>query len=272
MRRSVAPSLGLLAVVLATGALALLHYLPPPAKDAGPPSPVTAAPPVAMTAPVPPAPAETAAPPPAEIAAPPPADTAAAPAAEIAAPPPGSDLPVVVVTPLAVHTVNEDQVAPPRPVALETRDGHALAARAAPTAAPAPRPAAPALQINGAARVADVVSLTVIGRSVQLFGVKPPTPNDRCAISAQMAPRNCAEVAQEALAARLRSNPAVSCRVSASQNGPATAAVCLDSTGVDLAGFLVGEGFALADYAQSRDYSGAENIARSSRRGLWRYR
>jgi endonuclease YncB( thermonuclease family) len=267
MRKSVAVMLGLLATALVVaGAMVDPPSKPPMAEIAVPPLPP---PPVAIPASLPPPPAEIApeiamvAP---EIAPPPP---------EIAPPPvPGSDLPVVAVRPRAVHTVDEDQVAPPRPVTLQSRDGHPVAEKP-PLAAPVPprqAAAVPVPQIKGAARVADVVSLSVIGRSLQLFGVKPPMPGDRCAISSRMAPRNCAEVAQEVLATRLRNNSAVSCRVSPNQNGELTAAVCLDSTGVDLAGFLVGEGFALADSAQGRNYSGAESIARSSHRGLWQYR
>ena len=49
-------------------------------------------------------------------------------------------------------------------------------------------------------------------------------------------------------------------------------AICLDGDGVDLGGFLVAEGLALADPAQSYDYVGAEGIARAQKRGLWLFR
>jgi len=49
-------------------------------------------------------------------------------------------------------------------------------------------------------------------------------------------------------------------------------AICLDADGVDLGGWLVSEGLALADTGQSYDYAGAESIARSQKRGLWGFR
>ena len=70
----------------------------------------------------------------------------------------------------------------------------------------------------------------------------------------------------------LKANAAVSCRVPPGQRRAVAAALCIDAAGVDLAGFLVAQGFALADPAQSYDYVGAETVARSQKRGLWRYR
>lgn len=120
--------------------------------------------------------------------------------------------------------------------------------------------------------MADAVSLTVSGRSVKLFGVRMPQVGDRCAMSAQAAPRACGDVAREILTTRLRANPTVSCRVPAGQRSAPPAAICLDASGVDLGGFLIAEGLVLADSSQSYDYVGAEGVAHSYRRGLWRYR
>jgi endonuclease YncB( thermonuclease family) len=182
------------------------------------------------------------------------------------------DLPTVEVRELPVHAVPDD-TPPPRPVTLLGRnrpgDAPQLLAHNAPP--PAPRQS-PALVIVGAAHADSGVSLTVRGRVVPLYGVRAPRGGDRCAVSPGRVPRSCAEVARDALAARLGASATVSCRVPPGQRGGGSAAVCLDSTGVDLAGFLVGAGFVLADPAQGRDYVGAERIARSFRRGLWRYR
>jgi endonuclease YncB( thermonuclease family) len=112
----------------------------------------------------------------------------------------------------------------------------------------------------------------VLGRKVPLFGISATRRGDRCQSAIAESPRSCDEVAREALAGRLRTNTFVSCRVPPGQPRGAGAAVCLDATGVDLAGFLAGQGLALADRAQSYDYVGAEGVARSLRRGLWRYR
>ena len=206
-------------------------------------------------------------------AAPAPGVTPLADAAPANAPSP--DLPTIEVKPRPVHTV-PDYTPPPAPVTLREQDGHELAPPAEETAARRAPPPMPkqeaAVVISGTARVDDGVSLNVRGRTVPLFGVRAPKGGDRCAAAAGPAPRACGDVARDALAARLRANTAVSCRVPPGQRGGGDAAICLDSTGVDLGGFLVGQGFALADPAQSYDYVGAESVARSSRRGLWRYR
>src|SRR6266851_3864745 len=127
-------------------------------------------------------------------------------------------------------------------------------------------------RISGAARVADVVSLSVLGRAVRLFGVRAPQAGDLCPSSEQAAPRPCSEAARGALAARLAANDDIVCRVPPGQRAPVPAAVCHDATGADLGLLLVAEGFALADPTQSYDYFAAEAAARQLRRGLWHYR
>lgn len=190
--------------------------------------------------------------------------------AEPAASPP-SDLPTIEVKPRPVHTVPDYTPLPP-PVTLQGRDPAGASetlARAAPP--PAPKQT-PAIIIAGAAHPDGGVTLSVRGRVVPLYGVRAPKPGDRCAVAPGPSPRACADVARHALAIRLSINANVSCRIPPGRRGGGSAAVCLDSTGVDLAGFLVSSGFVLADPAQGSDYVGAESIARSFRRGLWRYR
>jgi endonuclease YncB( thermonuclease family) len=276
MRRS----LVIVAGFAASLGLAALLFLPrphaPPAAD--PAHTAAASAPVAL--PPPPAPAPTAteiadatpAPPPSAAAPPAAAPPAAAPPA--AAPAPPQELPTVEVKQRPVHSVPDD-TPPPRPVTLLGREALAAAPQAMERRAPPPAPKpkeTPAVVIVGAAHADDGVSLTVRGRVVSLFGVRAPQHGDRCAAAPGPSPRACADVARDALAARLSGNATVSCRVPPGQRGGASAAVCLDSTGVDLAGFLVGAGFVLADPAQSYDYVGAESVARSFRRGLWHYR
>jgi len=174
-----------------------------------------------------------------------------------------SDLPSVEVPSRPVHAVPPDDGAPARPVTM----GRAPSAE---SRSPAP-PSAPAVIINGAAKLGGGFSLTVGQRAIELFGVKPAHSGDRCAGGAQPA-SNCGEVARGALAARLKANAAVSCRVPPGQRRAVPAALCTDAAGVDLGGFLVAQGFALADPTQSYDYVGAEGVARSLKRGLWRYR
>jgi endonuclease YncB( thermonuclease family) len=175
-----------------------------------------------------------------------------------------SDLPSVEVPSRPVHVVPADDGAPARPVTMMGRTPSAE------SRSPSPPPAQ-AVIINGAAKLGGGFSLTVGQRAIELFGVKPPHSGDRCAGGAQPS-GNCGEVARGALAARLKVNAAVSCRVPPGQRRAVPAALCIDATGVDLAGFLVAQGFALADPTQSYDYVGAEEVARSLKRGLWRYR
>lgn len=204
----------------------------------------------------------------------PPAPPASAPRlaqlADAASPP---QLPTIDVQPRPVHAV-PDYTPPPAPVTLRERDGRELAPRAA-KSGPRTAPSAPkqtaAIVVTGAAHADNGVAITVHGQLVPLFGVRAPKNGDRCAVAGP-APRACGDVARDALATCLRANTAVSCRVPPGQRDGAAAAICLNSAGVDLGGFLVGEGFALADTAQSYDYVGAESVARSFLRGLWRYR
>lgn len=176
----------------------------------------------------------------------------------------GGDLPSIDVSARPVHVVPPDEGKPARPVTITGRvaapDGRAAAP---PTATPA--------VIKGPAKLAAGLSLTIGNRAVELFGVKVPRSGDRCAGATQPL-GNCADVARGALAARLKGNAAVSCRVPPGQRRTVPAALCVDAMGVDLAGFLVAQGFALADPAQSYEYVGAETTARSQKRGLWRYR
>jgi endonuclease YncB( thermonuclease family) len=197
------------------------------------------------------------------------ADAAPAPA-QAAAP-----LPTVEVRPRPVHTV-PDYVAPAAPVIWHERPGRDLTRRAPQVAArrappPAPR-RMPTLVISGAARLGAQLSLEVRGRSLPLFGVRLPATGDRCPAESSRALRPCGELARALLDARLRGGASVSCRVPPGQRFHRDAAICLDSSGVDLGGLLVGEGLALADRSESYDYVGAEGVARSLHRGLWRYR
>lgn len=122
---------------------------------------------------------------------------------------------------------------------------------------------------SGVARADGGTTLAVAGKEVRLFGVRAAGPRDRCGAAAGAG--SCADAARDALSRRLRRSPRVSCQMPAGQIGK-PGAVCIDSSGIDLGGFLVAEGLALADTNQSYEYFGAEGVARSFRRGLWRYR
>jgi len=201
------------------------------------------------------------------------ADTASSGTQPPAAAPTLPALPTVEVPQRSVHTVPDD-LPPPRPVTLKRRDGKMMTPHSAPARAASRTPIAaqrPVRMFAGAARVLDAVTIVIGWRPVTLFGVRAPAAGDRCTRGPE-APQVCGDLARDVLALRLLRNGNVSCRVPPGQRGGAQAAICLDADGVDLAGWLVAEGLALADSTGSYDYVGAQNVARSVRRGLWRYR
>jgi endonuclease YncB( thermonuclease family) len=259
-----------------------VHPLPQPAPAAQ----VAALPPVPEPAPEPP-----------PAAAPEPA------------PPAAPDLPTVDVAPLAVHAV-PDQDTPAPKVTVFDHNGRDITPRGSsgppasyvPSPSPAyPSPAYPSppsqapsrtalvfpqfsankaivgkpvqpsvANFSGMATAGGGTSLLIGGKTVALFGVRPGDPRDQCGLGPGDS-RSCTDVARDALAQRLQHYGNVSCRVPPGQRGD-PAAVCNDSGGTDLGGFLVAEGLALADTNKSYDYFGAEGVARSFRRGLWRNR
>jgi endonuclease YncB( thermonuclease family) len=177
----------------------------------------------------------------------------------------GPDLPTVEVAPRPVHTIDDTAVLQIPTVTLHQKDGriiqHAAAQEPAPRPAPAVAPPAtrPAQAAGGA---------SYAGLPVHLFGVRPPDPRDRCGSGPSAA---CGDRARAAVAARLGSAGNVKCTIPAGQRGD-PGFVCRDGAGVDLGGLLVAEGLALADTSSSFNYLGAQNAARSSRRGLWAFR
>lgn len=285
----------LVAVVgLAAGVAVAILDSPAPAPLATPPGAgepekggaATASPPSAPETVVP-APASEA-----PAASAPPATAGAAPPAK----PPASDLPNVDVAPRTVHTV-PDSEPPAESVTVVDRNGRTLkelkpsgglsptyvpsvgpggastasrgSTRPVPSAGPGSVP--PGATFGGKGSAAGGTMLAVSGHHIRLFGVRLAEPRDKCGLGAGDN-RSCSDVARDALAQRLQHYPTVACRVPPGQRGSDQAAICTDNSGTDLASFLVGEGYALADTSQSFDYFGTEGLARANRRGLWRYR
>jgi endonuclease YncB( thermonuclease family) len=188
---------------------------------------------------------------------------AAPPAPELAA------LPSRDVAQIPFHAVPENEE-PPKPQPFQMRDSPGMVparpnsragSQSAALAAPPPR------QLAGKAEAAGAATLRIAGRTLQLYGIRPPDSGDRCGGSGGAA-APCADRARTVLAGRLARD--ASCRFPAPSND--SAAICLDGDGVDLAGFLVAEGLAFADRSQSFDYVGAESVAQSQKRGLWQLR
>lgn len=204
------------------------------------------------------------------------------------------DLPTVAVAPPTVHAVPSDRdtkqfgavtmsdrngrtftIVPAAPLPTAATESQQTAAAAPPVKPSPPRPAVfapvgrPAV-FSGHARVTGPLTLDVQGQTVQLFGVAPAQPEDRCA-GAKGAVKSCAVVATVALTQKLAGHSIVACRVPPGQRGT-IGAICLDEQGNDLGRFLVIEGLALADSNQSYDYLPAQGAARSAKRGLWYFR
>lgn len=212
------------------------------------------------------------------------------------APPPSTvpDLPTVAVAPPIVHAVPSDRdtkqfgavtmsdrkgrtftIVPATSLPTASPEPQRTVSAAAPVKPSPPRPAVfapvgrPAV-FSGRARVTGPMTLSVEGQTVQLFGVAPASPEDRCA-GAKGTVTSCAAVAAVALTQKLAGHSIVACRVPPGQRGT-IGAICLDEQGNDLGRFLVIEGLALADSNQSYDYLPAQGAARSAKRGLWYFR
>lgn len=204
----------------------------------------------------------------ASVAVPVPPPAAPAPAESAPALP---ALPTVDVEARPVHPV-PDQLSPAPAMTVFNREGKEIRPREppAPPSRPSVASAAAFAPASGPAVVTGATTLAIAGRQLRLFGVLAPESRDRCGIGPGDN-RSCADVARDALAQRLKQNPNVACHLPAGQPGD-PGAICIDATGTDLAGFLVAEGFALADTKLSYQYFGAEGVARTYREGLWRYR
>jgi endonuclease YncB( thermonuclease family) len=227
--------------LLAASALVLWRFTaPPPSPPAATvqlaPPPVAAppAPPVASPQPVPEAPAA----PPAEPALP--------------------ELPEVKVADRPIHAVPQESGVRTTGQSDEVAMGpHALVPPALPR------------QFSGTATATGGVELKVDATTVSLFGIKRPSEQDRCGTDRDS---DCLAAAKRALAERLSAPGKISCRIPNPHPGLTAFAICLDANGVDLSGFLIAQGLALADLGQSYDYVGAEGIARNLKRGLWKFR
>lgn len=223
-------------------------------------------------------------------AAPPPAE---APSTAAITPPPAApapalpELPQKEIAALPQHKVPEEDVGEPvLPLDMRNKMAAEHGAQSGAGQSAAARPPGPPLlpvkQLSGNGQVAGATALSLAGRRLSLFGVRPPEGGDRCPAepsangatsipgTSEPSPQPCVETARGTLVTHLQGT--VSCRFPMPAAGPTGAAICLDAQGNDLGGLLVSEGLALADRSQSFDYVGAEQIARSQRRGLWSFR
>jgi endonuclease YncB( thermonuclease family) len=219
-----------------------------------------------------PPPAEPAPPEPespgADVQTPPAPDTTASTDATAVAPNALPALTEVKIAERPIHAVPEEP-GPPPPSSQDLDQRSAPRPSAVAIGAPAASGARAPRQFSGAAQATGAVDLQVEAMAIQLYGIKRPDDRDRCGTDAAS---DCGAAAREALALRLGSGGKVSCRIPNPRPDAKVQAICLDPNGVDLSGFLITQGLALADTRQSYDYVGAEGVARNLKRGLWQFR
>ena len=119
--------------------------------------------------------------------------------------------------------------------------------------------------ITGQPRVIDGDTLEVAGQRIRLHGIDAPESKQLCRRNGER--WRCGKDATSALKAWL-GNRAVSCEELDRDRYRRVVARCAVG-GVDIGEWMVSQGWAVAYYLYSYDYSRAEQRAKSARRGLW---
>ena len=143
---------------------------------------------------------------------------------------------------------------------------HRLIIAAGVIAALATSSTAAAAPIVGVASVIDGDTIEIHGVRIRLHGIDAPESRQLCTRPTGERWR-CGQQASLALSDQI-SRSTVSCDPRDTDRYGRTVAVC-SSRGVDLNGWLVAQGWAVAYRRYSRDYVRAEDQARAARRGVW---
>ena len=125
-------------------------------------------------------------------------------------------------------------------------------------------PALALADITGPATVIDGDSLEINGERIRLHGIDAPETRQSCRLDGK--PWRCGEDAMSALAGKI-GRQRVTCR-ELDRDTVLTVAKC-SVAGVDLAEWLVLNGWAAAYHLYSYEYSRAEQRAKSARLGIW---
>ena len=120
--------------------------------------------------------------------------------------------------------------------------------------------------MTGTASVVDGDTIEVHDQAIRLHGIDAPESRQTC--TAEGKPWRCGQKAALALADKIGRRP-VTCRERDRDRYERVVAVC--SVGeIELNGWLVREGWAMAYRKYSLDYVPAENAARAEKRGIWK--
>ncbi len=126
-------------------------------------------------------------------------------------------------------------------------------------------PAIAHADIAGPARVIDGDTIEIDGQRIRLHGIDAPEMRQSCWLDGKL--WRCGRGAASALAGKI-ANRAVACQELDRDRYGRIVAKCA-VTGVDLGEWLVANGWAVAYYLYSYDYTRAEQRAKSARRGIW---
>ncbi len=119
--------------------------------------------------------------------------------------------------------------------------------------------------VAGPARVIDGDTLEVQGERIRLHGIDAPETRQLCHLDGK--PWQCGKDAANALADKIARRP-VTCEDLGRDRYKRIIARCTVA-GEDLAQWMVAQGWAVAYYLFSYEYSRAEHRAESARRGIW---
>ncbi len=119
--------------------------------------------------------------------------------------------------------------------------------------------------ITGHARVIDGDTIEIAGKRIRLHGIDAPESRQLCRRDGER--WRCGKDATIALKAFLGSR-SVSCEELDRDRYRRVVATCAVD-GVDIGDWMVSQGWAVAYYQYSYEYSRAEQRAKSARRGIW---
>ena len=115
--------------------------------------------------------------------------------------------------------------------------------------------------------VIDGNTLVVEGQPMRLFGIDAFEPGQTC-LDRRGVPWHCGTAAKAALA-ELIQGEAVACTVIDDEAKDGYVARCTGRDGIDLGGYLVHAGLALADPKAGKDYMADQAAAKAAAAGAW---